>query len=233
MKKTILTLAVSALLSQLVIAQESKSTPAIREEKTPSFNLGFGAILARNSQTFGRIEGFNLKANKILSEKRMLGISTDIGRIFYPEYRYLGTSLRSVYTNFFATATYYFLGDATKSKVGMYGKFGLGTVWYKETNTYTRPPDNYYPDTHLYTLKISTLNFSAQLCIGSDVRLGKGGRLFAEIVSMPSLFESRSAEGASYPSEVGYPYAWKEYSNISNNNFSQQFGLRFGFLINF
>lgn len=230
MKKKILTLAVSALLSQLAIAQESKTISAIREEKTPSLNVGFGAILARNSQTFGRIEGFNLTANKILSEKRMLGISTDIGRIFYPEY---SGNLRGVYTNFFATTTYYFLGDATKSKAGMYGKFGLGTVWYKEQRTYTIPPDNYYPDTHIHTLKISTLNFSAQLCIGSDVRLGKGGRLFAEIVSMPSLFESRSAEGASYPSEVGYPYAWKEYSNISNNNFSQQFGLRFGFRINF
>lgn len=234
MEKKILTLAVSALLSQLAIAQESKTTPAIHEEIAPSFNFGIGAIWTRNTQDYyGVLKGFNFKANKILSEKRMLGISMDIGRYSSFEYSDFKDFASGVYTNFFATATYYFFGDATKSKVSMYGQCGFGTVYYNEQNTYTVPPNYYYPYPQTRTLKVSTLNFSAQLCIGSDVRLGKRGKLFAEIVSMPSLFESRSGEGSVTPSVVGYPYSWKEYSNISNNNFTQQLGLRFGFIKNF
>ncbi len=230
MKKEILTLAAASLLAQAALAQEGKTITAGGEEKIPAFNIGIGAILAFARD--GDVQGFSICANKIRTKKLLLGISSDIGRIYFEGWKgnnygaaVIGNT-NGFYTNIFANASSYFMGNAVNSRAGLYGKLGLGATGYKTKQTVTfvgLPEENTYEAT--------SLNFSAQLCIGGDVKLGRG-RLFTEIVATPVIFGNYSYKASSSTSEVGYPYTWTQNPNITNG-LEGEFGLRCGYVINF
>ncbi len=190
MKKEILTLAASALLTQLTFAQETGNTiTAANEEKLPTYTISVGAIFTLPTLAESPAYGFSWNANKIQTKKLTLGISNDIGCLYqegWKSYNYGNAqhgNLTGVYVNFFANASYYFLGNATQSKSGMYGKFGIGAgfVTAKQTTSYVG-----FPGSEKY--ENSSLHFSTQFCIGGDVKLGKG-KLFTEIAFMPYLIE--------------------------------------------
>ncbi len=226
MKKNILTLAALAMLTQASSAQsteESKSAKA--KETTPSFNVGAGTFLAINTQADRNIQGGNIKANKVKNVKTLYGLSADIARIYKNGWNSgsdKGNAVyqksKGLYLNFFANATYYFLGNVN-SNLGMYGKFGLGIVRYKTTQTMFFVG---IPGEHNYIL--GSFNFSAQLCIGSEIKLGKG-KLFAEVVSLPSIYEMRSI---TLPESTEAGNGTLTRNNISNNNYAQQLGFRVG-----
>lgn len=234
MKKEILILAIATLLTQNVFSQDSLATTASSKESTSAFNFGFGAILATNT-SIGNVQGINLKVNKIRNEKHMIGLSADIGRMYetgHDEAHTIGAArfydLTGIYANLFVTAGYYFLGNPVDSKAGLYGKLGVGAVWYQTTQASTFMG---YPE--VWTNEYTSFNVSAQLCLGGDVKLGKG-RLFAEIVSIPSLYEQVSHKGSVSDSSIpDYPSTNERKSNISNNDFAQQLGCRVGYVLIF
>ncbi len=234
MKKEIVILAASALLTQIAFAQESKTVNTVTEEKTSTITIGAGAVLA--SSDWGNLKGFAINANKICTKKLSLGISTDMGKLHVR-----GSSagsfdgaiqfnpINGIYANFFAAANYYFLGDAAKSKAGMYGKLGLGAVKYNAMRTIA-----FAGYSGIQTIDVSSFNISAQLCFGGDVKIGKG-RLFAETFFNPVLIGSISYKGSAAANVPFQPDSYTSKTNIfkgTNGSFGD-IGLRLGYAVNF
>jgi len=235
MKKSLLTLLVSAALTQAANAQESKMVQPLLEEEIPNYTIGAGVIMATTSNS-GNLQGINVNMNKVRNKKLLFGLSSDIGRVYQKGFA-SGThegaavhgNISGVYTNVFVNTSYYFWGNASKNKAGLYGKLGLGTVWYRTHKNIStvgwQVSENYQK---------TSANFSAELCMGGSLKLGNG-KLFVEIVSLTSLVEKNSlsatqSEGGTDPS---YPFTRVENTTILNNNFSGQHGLRLGYAINF
>lgn len=231
MKKKVVTLATSALLMQFVYAQENQTIIAKGEEIVPAHTIGIGAFLLGTEN--GMAQGINMRVNKIQTKKFALGISADIGRIYRKGWNggnetgnVVRSDLKGIYTGVFATASYYFLGS-TISKAGLYGRVGLGGVWYK-----TELSEHFIGYSSTYTYKSNDLSLSVPLCLGSDIKLKKG-KLFAEIDLMAAIIGEYSYEGtSSVPSEPGYPLSRVENYNLSSGGL-RSIGIHVGYNINF
>jgi len=237
MKKKILTLAASAMLAQASLAQsaqESKKITATGEESLPIYTIGIGGILASNTQNDGNLQGISMSINKVCTKKFLIGLNTDIGRLYEKgwnsssvEGSAVYNNLNGIYTNLFASVAYYVVGT-TQSKAAMYGRFGLGAVVYR-----TRQSLSFVGSLETITDERTSLNLSAQLCIGGDLKLGKG-KLFVEIVSLPSLFEQGTFKETNPDTFIlGAPFTRKSNANIGNNDYAQQFGMRIGYVLHF
>ena len=124
--KTIIAISVLCCFTFIMKAQDVKSTSCC--------NIGVGGFIGNStSGNSSTIYGFSLQGNNIFKENILLGLCTDVGSMFEKGYNsgsgidtgnVIHSDITGTYLNFFAAATYYFLGNAIKSKAGLFGVYG-------------------------------------------------------------------------------------------------------------
>jgi len=203
-------------------------------KKTPGFNARLGFIICNSSDRYEKfmdgssLYGINFSANRIVKKKFLLGISADIGSIQKGGYTTWAfgdvevSKSTGTYANIFVTTTGYIFGNSITSKAGLYIRFGLGIVWDKVKYTLTH--EQYHI---IDNVEDTYFNFSAQLCLGGDVKLGLG-RLFVEIVSMPVIAGTLTEKET-----IGSVTDTYKYKTNITQDYSGEFGGRIGYLINF
>jgi hypothetical protein len=203
-------------------------------KRNPGFNGGLGVIIASSSTRYDKfldgstVYGVNIGVNKIVKKIILIGINSDIGSIQKKGYTFwaFGDAYNSkstgIYTNIFANVSCFFLGNSVNSKGGMYFKFGLGLVWYKSKYTITHKGFHIIDD-----VEDSYLNFSGQLCLGGDVKLGPG-RLFVEIASIPVITGTLTEKET-----IKYSTESTKHNTDITDKYSGEFGGRIGYRINF
>jgi hypothetical protein len=239
MKKAILTLMMPSLLAQTTSAQVSSLDSIKSGENKSKYALSISVLFADNTQRTGNFYGAGMKIERALGKQVLIGLSSDMGGIYQRGDRAPYTNLqgsanyadsRGFHSNIFITSSYFFGGNAFSEKSGMYFKLGIGSVyyqlWQREYYTIAGNPTQ-------IKYQINSTNISAQLGIGAEIKLEKGGKLFIEAISMPSLFESYRVNTLEYGGPTEWPGTKYGNSTIKTNSYAQQFGIRFGYKINF
>lgn len=190
MKKNILALAVSSLLTQISIAQESKTTSVTPKK----YAITLGASHSSLASGFGG----NLKLDYLKNHKLGLGLKTVATANRFQNYNgisYQVTTAPGI--NFLSdlTLTYYLIGDYYDSKGGMYADFGLGYHFAKtnSTNQFTGNPS--------FKVNETEKGLGCHLSLGSSYKLGPG-KIYIEALGQ-GLINGTIEHSETYP--AGYP----------------------------
>ncbi|MGB3946737.1 MAG: hypothetical protein WBM13_02025 [Bacteroidia bacterium] len=230
MKKELLTLLVSASLTQAVKSQQTTNNSSENDVAYPNYTISIGATIALNTQSSGKyIYGENVKLNKNINPRNSFGISSDVGYVYDrgetpPNSSNTLYDLSGFYSNFFINHNYYINKNIQKNKYGVYLISALGTVYLQ-----TSQKDSYFVNNDAYggKTKIVSLNISAQIGLGSEIKFNKG-KLFGEIISTPSLIEYRMHNYKS-DQEIQIETGPTKQNLTIFNGYTQQIILRFGY----
>jgi hypothetical protein len=192
MKKSLLTLLVSAALTQAASAQTRKAD-TLSSPKT--FSIGAGLCYS------GEGAGAMVKADYLKTKKLSFGVRASVNSIKWDDYSLPGSttpgneypgftanSKMGYHANAFLTSTYYLGKRGYSSKAGLYLSAGLGYESFSMSRTVTYTDNKFDHDR-----KSSWGVLSGLICLGGDYKLGPG-KLFFDIPLGISIYSKGKDE---------------------------------------
>ncbi|TAL60144.1 MAG: hypothetical protein EPN88_16335 [Bacteroidetes bacterium] len=181
MKKLNLTLAASALLTQMLSAQGAQES---KTDTIPKYAISIGASY-HTPWEIGY--GGNVKMDYLITNKFGLGAKANVTTYKFKDRDLI--FLKEKYDPGFylvsdLTATYYLMGDYTNSKAGMYIDGGIGYHVEKVSSTLQYAGD---PSPHKEIFIVRGLGGHASL--GGSCKLG-GGKIYLELMAGGILYGS-------------------------------------------
>jgi hypothetical protein len=192
MRKIILTISASIMLTQIALAQDAK-TIGSSTASNKRFALSLGITAAIGLPDGGN--GGHLKLDYLIKPKLGLGIKIIGGGLHYDQSTHYDATfyepdLTVTYKSSLnlisdLTVTYYILGNYTESKGGLYADLGVGYHLIKSNlnDDYTGSP------TITETIAINGLG--AHLSLGGSYKIGRG-KIYLELMSGSVLYGTYS-----------------------------------------